>query len=372
MNIDFEKFALTRLLLSTEGIGPNRLLLLLSSFETKADLTQSLKIHLRSKSQIPNRILTSLQKKLTAIDSYKRDLEKELKTLQDLNANALMYWDTNYPEQLRRIYSPPIILYCLGDLLPKDYYSISVVGTRTPSIYGKAQASSISGEISTQGLTIVSGLARGIDTVAHKTAITNQSRTIAIIGSGLDVIYPWENRKLFQDIIENGAVISEYPLGTKPDARNFPKRNRIIAGISLGTLVIETRANGGAMQTAAYALEQNKEVFAIPGDISREESKGCNMLIQRGEAKLVTSCSDVITELDVKLKPVLGERIPKPDIVLTLFEEKVLSALSHEPRHIDSISDISGISVSECSVHLLSLEFKGLIEQMPGKNFKAI
>jgi DNA processing protein len=246
------------------------------------------------------------------------------------------------------------------------------VGTRGPSNYGIIQCEKVVEDLARQNITIVSGLARGIDSIAHRTALKNGGRTIAIIGSGLDVIYPPENKKLFNEIAEKGDIISEYPLGTKPDAQNFPKRNRIISGLSLGCLVVETAITGGAMQTAAFALDQNREVFAIPGNLGVRQSEGTNMLIQKGEAKLVRNAEDILVELELKLKPVIGKNIPKPTVELNLFEEKILNSLDGEPLQIDNISSITQLSTSECLVHLLSLEFKGLVKQMPGKIFSRI
>ena len=219
---------------------------------------------------------------------------------------------------------------------------------------------------------MVSGLARGIDSVVHKSTLKAGGRTIAILGTGLDVVYPPENKKLFEEISQTGMIISEYPLGTKPDAQNFPKRNRIISGLSLGTLVVETAINGGAMQTASYALDQNREVFAIPGNIGTRQSEGTNALIRKGEAKLVVTPNDILEELELKLKPVIGKNIPRPNIDLNIFEEKIISCLNSTPLQIDKISGLTSLSTSDCLVNLLSLEFKGLVKQLPGKTFSLI
>ncbi len=205
--------------------------------------------------------------------------------------------------------------------------------------------------------------------MAHHAALKNNGKTIAVIGSGMDVIYPPENKKLFDEIAEKGAVISEFKPGTKPDAQNFPRRNRIISGLSLGCIVIETGLNGGAMQTAALSLDQGREVFAVPGNLGIRQAEGTNMLIQKGEAKLITSAEDVLVELNLKLKPLPGENIPRHQVELTLFEEKLINVLTGEPIQIDKISSLAGLSTSDCLVHLLSLEFKGLVKQLPGKMF---
>jgi len=218
-------------------------------------------------------------------------------------------------------------------------------------------------------ITVTSGMARGIDTIAHKGALSKNGRTVAILGSGLDVIYPDENKPLFEMICENGAVISEYPLGTKPDAQNFPKRNRIISGLSIGTVIIESRLTGGAIQTAALALEQNREVFAVPGNLGVVQSEGTNSLIQKGEAKLITNAEDIFVELNLKIQPEIGKNIPKPKIELNFFEQNLLELLNDQPKHIDKISIEAKMSAADCLVHLLSLEFRDLVRQLPGKNF---
>jgi len=261
------------------------------------------------------------------------------------------------------------MLQIQGEILKNDEYSIAMVGTRQPTNYGKIQAEKFAADLARQNITTVSGLARGIDSITHSASLKNGGRTIAVIGSGLDVIYPPENKKLFEQIAEKGAIISEFPLGTKPDAPNFPKRNRIISGLSLGCIIIESGVAGGAMQTASFALDQNREVFALPGNVGVKQSDGTNLLIQKGEAELVRSAEDVLIELELKLKPVLGKNIPKQQVDLNLFEEKILNILDSEPLHIDKIAAEAELSTSDCLVHLLSLEFKGMIKQLPGKVF---
>jgi DNA processing protein len=321
-------------------------------------------------------ISTNLAKRIIQSKAAKEDIRKQVEEesgkLSKLGARIVTVWDSAYPSILKKIYDPPLLLYIIGEFAEQDNYAISVVGTRVPTNYGTVQCEKIVGDLAQQNITIVSGLARGIDSVAHKAALKNGSRTIAVIGSGLDVIYPPENKKLFNEIADRGVIISEYPLGTKPDAQNFPKRNRIISGLSLGCLVVETALSGGAMQTAAFALDQNREVFAIPGNLGVRQSEGTNILIQKGEAKLVRNAEDILVELELKLKPVIGKNIPRPSVELNLFEEKILNSLDVEPLQIDSISSLTQLSTSECLVHLLSLEFKGLVKQLPGKMFSRI
>jgi DNA processing protein len=364
-----ENYTKLRTLLNVEGIGPNKLITLVNKFKSLDNLFDS---SLSSLIQVEGISIELANRILRKIDESQNELNTtiiELENLNKINAKWLTFWSEDYPTNLKNIFGPPIILYFKGNLKQCDKNSIAVVGTRSSTKYGKSVAEILTKELVKNGLTIVSGLARGIDSVAHKSAIENGGRTFAIIGSGLDVIYPSENKKLFDQISENGCVISEYKLGTKPDAINFPKRNRIISGISLGTVVIESRITGGALQTAAYALNQNREVFAIPGNIGSLQSEGTNTLIQKGEAKLVKNAEDILVELNIKIKPEVGKNIPKPSYDLNLFEQKIYELLSNEPKHIDEIAKESEINSSECLVHLLSLEFRDIVKQLPGKNF---
>jgi len=366
---EFERLTHLHLLLSVEGIGPGKILNLLNKFKTPQNVFNTpwnlLKLTDGISDNLANKIKQA-QKKLTEIQSA---TEKEIEKLDKLNGKIITICDDDYPKLLKTIYHPPIILYMLGTFENTDDFTIAIVGTRQPTSYGKTQTEKIAGELAQQNITIVSGMARGIDSTAHKAALKSGGRTIAVIGSGLDVIYPPENKKLFHEIIERGAVISEYELGTPPDAQNFPKRNRIISGLSLGTLIAETKLTGGAMQTAAFALDQNREVFAVPGNLGHKNSEGTNLLIQRGEAKLVIKPDDILLELELKLKPVVGKNIPEPTYDLNMFEQKILKILSGEQIQIDELANKCSISSSDCLVNLLSLEFKGLVKQLPGKMF---
>ena len=305
-------------------------------------------------------------------DAAKQYAEKQLSRLNKAGGRIVAYDDKSYPDGLRKIYDPPAFLFVQGEFSEEDKYALAIVGTRSPSTYGTSMAERFSQGIARLGVTVVSGLARGVDTVAHAAAFKSGGRTIAVIGSGLDVIYPPENRNLAERITRRGAVVSEYEMGAKPDAGNFPRRNRIISGLSLGTLIIETDVNGGAMITASTALDQNREVFALPGMISSKRSHGCNVLIKEGKAKLVESLDDIIVELSTKLKPLLASASPierplPPN--LTLFEQKLIEVLSDSPQHIDVIADRLPMATSDALVNLLSLEFKGLVKQLPGKLF---
>ena len=367
--LNFDELINLFLLLSVERIGPAKVKILLSQFKTLENILSASTVDLIEVESINKELASRIRKISSQKDLVARNLEKELKTLDKLEARLLTVWDKDYPELLKKIYDPPLVIYVRGKFDEKDKYSIAVVGTRQPTNYGKIQAEKIVAELVEQNITIVSGLARGIDSIAHLSSLKNNGRTIAVIGSGLDVIYPAENKKLFNDICDCGVVISEFSLGTIPNAENFPKRNRIISGLSLGTVVIETAISGGAMQTARLALDQNREVFAVPGNLGIKQSEGTNLLIQRGEAELITNAEDILIALELKLKPIIGKNIPKQPKDLSMFEEKIYNCLLYEPLQIDKISELTNLSTSDCLVHLLSLEFKGLIKQLPGKMF---
>lgn len=367
--LNFEQMTDLLLLLSVDGIGPGKIRNLLARFKKVNKILSAPYSDLLKSDGISKELASRIQKVNSNRNEIEIQLEKDLKKLQHINGRIVTVWDEEFPLLVKKIYDPPLLLYVKGEFKESDNYSIAIVGTRQPTSYGKIQAEKITDELSAQGITIVSGMARGVDSIAHKTALKNNGRTIAVIGSGLDVIYPPENKKLFDEIAEKGMIISEFNLGTKPDAPNFPKRNRLISGLSIGTLIIETGITGGAMQTARLALDQNREVFAIPGNLGVRQAEGNNLLIQRGEAELIRSAEDILLELELKLKPVIGKNIPKPHIDLTIFEEKILAALGNEPVQIDKIAEKSEMTTSDCLVNLLSLEFKGLVKQLPGKMF---
>jgi DNA processing protein len=355
--------------MSVDGIGIGRIKNLLAKFHSTEKV---LSANLKELMEVEG-LSINLGQRIQRVNDHRSEVEEilnyELERLYKINGSLITLWDSEYPALLRKIYDPPVLIYTRGKFQDLDDYSIAVVGTRQPTNYGKIQTEIIVSDLADQKITIVSGMARGIDSIAHRTALKNKSRTIAVLGSGLNVIYPPENKKLYDEISELGVVITEYNIDTKPDAVNFPKRNRIISGLSLGSVVIETGITGGAMQTAALALDQGREVFAIPGNLGVKQSEGTNLLIQKGEAELIRSAEDILFELELMLKPVIGKNIPKPDIELNLFEEQILSLLNNEPLQIDTLASKANLSTSDCLVHLLSLEFKGVVRQLPGKTF---
>ncbi|GJQ64722.1 MAG: DNA processing protein DprA [Melioribacteraceae bacterium] len=366
---NFSQLLLIKSLLSVEGLGNLKLLSLVSAAGDLQKIPELTYTQLKNikliDANLSKRIITAISEKDNLVPELEKDLEKLLK----IGGKVITFWDTNFPDSLKRIYMPPLVLYYIGELKEVDQTSLAIVGTRMPTNYGKIQAEKLASELAERKITIVSGLARGIDTAAHRGTLNSNGRTIAITGAGPDVIYPHENKKLYHEIAEKGLILTEFKPGTKPDAQNFPKRNRLIAGLSLGTMVIETRFNGGAMQTAAHALEQNKEVFALPGNINSVMSEGTNRLIQNGEAKLVSNADDIISELQGKISPFTKSKPNKVDLDLSMFEAQIYDALSEEPIHIDNIALKTGMNTSECLINLLTMEFKGACRQLPGKTF---
>jgi len=371
-SLSIDELAFLQLLLSIEGIGIARALLLRNFFASFKDVFRAHINTIQNIESISTTLANRIKTASTNSDAFLKHTEQQLFTAEKLNAEIITFFDTDYPEILRNIYLPPLILFCKGEFSKADENSLAIVGTRNPTQYGKTQTERFASELVNNSIVIISGLARGVDSIAHSTAIKQNGRTVAIIGSGLDVIYPPENKKLFEDIASTGMVISEFDFGTKPDAQNFPKRNRIISGLTLGTLVIESDINGGAMQTANYAFDQNREVFAIPGNLNVKQSEGTNWLIQGGKAKLVKNPDDILLELKLKLIPEIGKNIPQPKPDMNLFEEKIYNTLNDQAKHIDEIAALTGLSISDCLVNLLSLEFKNAVRQLPGKKFERI
>jgi DNA processing protein len=274
--------------------------------------------------------------------------------------------DEAYPARLREIYDYPPVLYVRGELRPEDEYAVAVVGTRRATVYGKQVTSELAAELAAAGITVVSGLARGVDTIAHRAALGAGGRTIAVFACGLDIVYPPENDRLAREIAAHGACISEYPLGTRPRAENFPRRNRILSGLGLGVLVTEAAETSGALITARFAVEQNREVFALPGSVLSPASRGTNRLIQDG-AKLVRQASDIMEELNLTTAARQMEmREVLPD---TGIEAVLLRELTAEPLHIDEVCRRSGLPVAEVSGTLAMMELKGLIKQVGAMNY---
>ncbi len=352
-------------------IGSIRLKRLLEYFGSPQKVLSSSKDRLIKVEGIGERLASQI------IETKKRtDLERELDLVKRENIEILTLNDDSYPENLKEIYDPPIVLYVKGKILPQDKQAIAVVGSRRASYYGLSSAERFARELAGFGITIVSGMARGIDSVSHRAALKIKGRTIAVLGSGLLNIYPPENRNLFEQISCNGAVISEFPLETLPLPQNFPRRNRIISGLSLGVLIVEAARNSGALITTDFALEQGKEVFAIPGRLNSSTSQGTNQLIKQG-AKLIDNVEEIIEELAPHFKNLQRERRKefKEEIFetnLTYEETKIYNTLSLEPKHLDDILIEVGLPIPKIISLLLNLEMRHLIKQLPGKLFVKI
>ncbi len=290
------------------------------------------------------------------------DLDAEIERIIEADTDIVTIEDGEYPRLLTNTNDPPPLLYVRGALSSLDEWALAVVGTRSPTVYGKEATRRLIADLAERGVTIVSGLARGIDSIAHETALDAGGRTIAILGSGVDVIYPERNHNLVTRILEQGqgAIISELPLGTSPAPANFPPRNRIISGLSLATLVVEAGAKSGALITVGFALEQGREVFAVPGSILSKASEGTNQLIRRG-AGVVTKADDLIEALNLETAVVQQEM--RLEIPADAIESAVLSIVSYEPQHIDELGRACGMTASEVSATLAMLELKGLVRQ---------
>lgn len=294
------------------------------------------------------------------------DLEGEFEQLEKSNISYIFYNDPAYPEMLRGIFDPPPGLFVRGAMPVADHLAVAIVGSRRPTPYGLAVAEKLASELAQAGVVVVSGMARGIDSSAHRGVLDAGGLTVAVLGCGVDVVYPRENRRLMEEIIAGGTVISEYPLGSTPEPWHFPVRNRIISGISKAVVVVEAGERSGALITADCALEQGRDVLAVPGNISSPSSRGPNRLIKQG-ARLIEDADDIFEEIGVGslFKPGNGRIRSLPPI--TDEEKTFYQLLSHEPVHLDELIVRSGLSAQEALAILMFLEIKGMVRQLPGK-----
>ena len=290
------------------------------------------------------------------------DPGRELDRLEQAGTRALTWHDSEYPVRLKEIHDPPPVLYIKGSLLPADERALAVVGTRSPTSYGREVAEHLTADLAKNGVTIVSGLARGIDGIAHRATLDNGGRTVAVVANGLDVYYPRGHEQLSQRIQEQGAVVSEYPLGVRPDPRGFPRRNRLISGMSLGTLVVEAPEGSGARWTVYHGLEQNREVFCVPGSIFSPASQLTNRMIQEG-AKLVSRHTDILEELNLT---VVTRQVELPLYQASDDEDEMalLNHLDSEPLHIDDLRRNADLPITAVSTLLTMLELKGMVKQV--------
>ncbi len=348
-------------LYSIPGIGSARLRNLLNIFGTPQHVFSA---PLQRLIDVPGiERSTALKIKAGVSESY---VQKQMRYLSENHIHTIAARDPDYPALLQKIFDPPSVLFVSGSFIPGDEQALAVVGTREPTSYGRFTTEWLTRELVRNNFTIISGLARGVDTIAHQTALKYGGRTIAVLASGMDIIYPPENKKLAAQITKSGAIVSEYSLGTIPDPGNFPRRNRIVSGLSLGVLISEAGNKSGAIRTAYEALEQNREVFALPGPVNSRQSMGTNRLIKEG-AKLIQDPEDILMELDARIKSKAKSRERLP--VLDEKEKKIYDLLNEEPVHIDQLAKTCQRSTAEILSVLLTLELLGIIKQLSGKMF---
>ncbi len=343
------------------GVGTQRVRSLVARFGTLAVAWSAARTELRE-AGLDSRTVRQIAEERTNLDP-----DSEWERLQQAKVQALIWDDPAYPPRLREIPDPPPVLYLKGELSPQDDLSLAVVGTRRPTPYGRQVAEEMSYKLAAGRITVVSGLARGVDGIAHRAALQAGGRTIAVMACGLDMVYPPEHKKLALEIAERGALLSEQPLGVQPRGDFFPRRNRILSGMSLGVLVIEGDEKSGALITANMANDQGREVFCVPGSIFSTQSRGTNLKIQRGEAKLVLNVDDVLEELNLRTAP---EQIAMIELSpATDTEAALLRHISREPVHIDEVCRDSGLPVSTVSSLLAMMELKGLVKEMGAKSY---
>ena len=296
-----------------------------------------------------------------------QEAEKQVQMFEKSRTRWISFDQPDYPARLLQISDPPPFIFYRGQFSESDNRAIAIVGSRSATNYGKIITEKITAGLVSRGITVISGMAAGIDSYAHRAALDQGGRTMAVVGTGLDIIYPSQNRGLCQGIESNGAVISEFFFGTKPEPENFPRRNRIISGLSLGVVIVEASAQSGALLTAQLALDQGREVFAVPGNLGNKTSEGTNNLIKQG-AKLVTTPEDILEELRLEQT---ASRVKKVQALpqLSADEEKIFSTLSAEPIHVDLLSQKVSLTTPQTLSSLLNLELKGLARQLAGKLF---
>lgn len=337
------------------GIGPVRLRMLLDMFG-----------NIQSAWGASEQVLREMKLDRRSLENFLKvrqqvNLDEVLSRVERAGVHVLTWDSSDYPDLLRQISDAPPVLFVRGDITPADEWAVALVGTRKATVYGREVARVLASDLAQNQVTVVSGLARGVDSVAHKAALDAGGRTLAVLGSGVDCIYPAEHRKLADAIAANGALISDYPLGTQPEASNFPARNRIISGLSLGVVVVEADVKSGALITADFALDQSREVFAVPGSILSSASAGCNRLLRDG-ASIVTEVGDILETLHLDQ---LSEKQMAREILPTnATEAAIINHLTAEPRHLDELSRETTLPVEVISSTLVMMELKGMTRQV--------
>lgn len=352
-----------------EGVGPVRVRQLLEHFGDAPAILRASRAELMRVHGIGEDTAEAI-----ATWEQKVDLAGELQRIKDFGCHILTQSDPEYPHLLRQIYDPPLVLYVKGRLEEKDRNGVAMVGSRMTTHYGVEVARKIGYQLAYLGVTVVSGGARGIDTASHQGALNAKGRTVAVLGTGINLIYPSENSELFERISSSGAVITQFPFNRKADKQTFPIRNRIVAGMTLGTVVVEANLTSGALITATFAVEYGRQVFAVPGRVDSPRSKGCHDLIKKG-AKLCEGAEDILSEFEYLFPgsarglSSLGDAPTLPALTLSENEQKVYDATGEGEAQVDEIIRRSGLPASAVSVALLGLEMKRIVKQLPGKVF---
>jgi DNA processing protein len=349
----------------TPGVGGILIKRLLDRFGTPEAVFQAPLVELLQIEGLGEKVAREIQK-----GPVDKKVEKELSLLGEVGGKMMTVKDASYPKRLKEIYDPPPLLYVRGELKEEDELAVAIVGSRKTTPYGRWITEKMGQELARHGITIVSGMARGIDSHAHEGALSGGGRTIAVLGCGVDVVYPPENRNLYKRMINQGAVLSEFPMGSPPEGGHFPKRNRIISGLSIGVVVVQAGMESGSLITANYALEQGREVFAVPGNVGSDSSRGTHQLIKDG-AKLVESSEDILEEVlpQWRKEREAPKDVERPVRDLTDEEMVLFEQLGETPLHIDALIRRSQFEPGKVSSLLLNLELKGLISQWPGKCF---
>jgi DNA processing protein len=351
-----------------EHVGPVRVRQLLETFGSATAILSASKSALMRVNGIGDDTADAISRWEDTID-----LGAELRRISDFGCHVVTPDEELYPELLRQIYDPPIVLYVKGSLSARDKNSVALVGSRRATHYGLETARRLAYQLAYVGVTVVSGGARGIDTAAHHGALTAKGRTIAVLGTGINIVFPPENVALFEKIAANGAIMTQFPFNRPADKQSFPIRNRIVAGMTLGTVVVEAGLNSGALITAGMAVDCGRQLFAVPGRIDSPQSKGCHDLIKKG-AKLCEGAEDVLCEFEYLFPPTNRPPTPAesgalPALALSDSEQKVLEAVNADETTIDEVIQRSGLPASAVSAALLGLEMKRLVRQLPGKRF---
>ena len=352
----------------TKGVGGGMFRKLVEHFETIENVRLADRDEILAVKGIGPKSADSLMK------GFRFEVEQEFEHAEKQNISVITIFDREYPKALLALYDPPLVIFIKGKLIREDQLSIAIVGSRSPTTYGKYQAERFALHLGASGFTIVSGLAYGVDTCAHRGALHGKGRTIAVLGHGHGKCYPEENQKLLEEVAANGAVITEYLFNTPPKPQNFPNRNRIVAALSLGIFVVEARINSGSLITARIGAELGREIFALPGPVNSPESEGCHKLIVEG-ARLVQKAEDILEEfgeIETILKPVMNAANKKMSETLNDDERKVLGMLSKTPANLDDLHLALDYEISELLSYLTLLEIKGVLKSHPGRFYSLI